>query len=1058
MLAEELVFDNDVPFEVQTDAQSVSTVIPAGEITMNLPIIGQTTLMANADGSLSKMIPTSNKELNLGPLTILPSLFTLKPQGTISYVAQAVFLGKKAHVGLLDLSPAKRDVQGHYSVTSMRLGIALDEPLLLNLKGTQTAALQSFFVLLQEGKSPQYATRIDFFGVPTVVQLSFPQDQMIGNFIIGNKNLYDLFPELQNNLIGAIDIISANATLTLTKLPIGYGNPIFTLTGTADLTDLKITNDSAIKNVTISSTVSKDQLNVSAVVNNVRVPVVGTIETAQVRVFWDPQQRAWRSELLGHVDVYLKGVGTIPVTLASTIGKDTVEFKGSVDKTFKVAGITVNNASAAFDLVHQSVKIGGTGDILGEPALISLEQFADGDVEIHADLKVKKTLKPFKKTTIPLVKDFALTNPVVKIEPKEEGFDLLLQGEVNVFNIPLIGDIRVIGEGDQETILGEVGLPHNWKISDGYKELKGTIFDQIVIADLKVVFAEDEYKDEVTGVRYVPGVNFVGKLNFEKALEPVAKLMKLPIGTQVRVVFTVPKDPTKTALSISLPATLDFGTPKLQLTNVSLSLKAFGGVGFSGTLKLIPSKKDDPLFFSTGFSVGPLEASGSGSMVGMWQHPFGIPNIAFGNVAVQVKLNYVLLETTAIPISSLGMQAELDLGPTDVKFAGNISLTSANSMLVGTLDALYLRDIVNLASKIFKKRIELKKVPNVAIKDVEIYVVPVATSIGSFFYDEGFNMKGLMEFENFKIYARILIPLDETSGVVGEGYATKIKYGPLLITGAGSDNVYGTEDDGPAMSLKITEAEQKFMLTGLIELQDVFKVDGEALITLDALRFKVLAKINGLYDLIMEGEGSIYSTDLAVKIDLVGSAQDFLKKYVVDKLPQSAAQSNKSLEDAKGKVQKLQREIDSTNKTLKKKKDTLDSEAKKAKKSILKAIMGSPKLAQLASEISGLEIKNSSLKVSMKSAQATLTALQQVVTGSSVAVAGTVDALSKIVDVRRIYFEGSVHEIAKGHLPDMKFEGMLFGKKIQFTIKDFDLTDIEHSLAKMGDQIIAAFV
>ena len=65
------------------------------------------------------------------------------------------------------------------------------------------------------------------------------------------------------------------------------------------------------------------------------------------------------------------------------------------------------------------------------------------------------------------------------------------------------------------------------------------------------------------------------------------------------------------------------------------------------------------------------------------------------------------------------------------------------------LQMMMRRDIVNVGSKIIGKKLELKKVPNIAIKDVEVYVVPVATSIGSFFYDEGLNFKGTVKFPTF---------------------------------------------------------------------------------------------------------------------------------------------------------------------------------------------------------------------------------------------------------------------------------------------------------------------
>ncbi len=1055
---EELTFEDEVAFEVQSATGALAVPLESGEVTIDLPIFGSTKLEIGSDGSLSKTIPSTNKQLNVGPLIIQPSVLTLKPQGQISYIAPATFMGKRARVGLLELAPGKRVADKEYAVSSVRLGISLLEPLTLSLKGARAIELHTFYVLFEDSKSPLFSTRVDFFGTPTVVALTFPPDKMVGTFTIGNKNLYELFPELQNNLIGSVDIISAIATLTLTKSNQGYGDPVFELHGTADLTDLKATNDKAVKNVSLSSLVSKNQLSISSEVKKVSIPVVGTVDSALVSVAWDPIKKQWKSELAGHVDVKLKGVGTLPVTLASIIGSTGIEFKGSVDKSFKVAGVTVKSAEAAFNLVTNTIRIAGVGDILGEPAHIALVQFADGDVEVDANFVVKKTLKPFKKTNIPVVKDFALKNPVVKIEPQETGFDLLIQGEVNMFNIPLIGDIRVVSEDEQETLLGEVGLPHNWKISDGYPELKSTVFNDIVIKDLKVILAEDEFKDTITGVRYIPGVNFVGRLSIEGVLEPIAHIIQLPIGSELAVVFTVPeKNPLDTQLSIALPATIQLGSPNLVLTQVKMNIKALGGIGFSGTLKLKPSKKDDPLFFTAAFMAGPLDAKGSGSMAGMWQRPFGIPNIAFGDVAMQMQINYALFATTGLP-AGVGLQGALDLGSTDVKLAANISITNPeNTVFVGELNKLQLKDIVALVGKIFKKKISMNKLPNFAIRDVEVYMVPVATTIGTFFYDEGFTFKGHVEFNKFSMGGRFMIPLDDFSGLIGEGYATKINYGPLLITGAGLDNIYNTEDDGPAFSLKITETEQKFFLTGLIELEDVFKVNGEVLITLDALSFKVLAKIKDLYDLTMEGEGSIYSADLGVKINLIGSTQDFLKKYVVKKLPQAAAKGNRALDDAKDKVNKLQKEIDSTAKTLKSKKDSLQAEAKKAKKSVLKAITSSPKLAKLASEISGIEIKLASLKASMKSAKGVLTGLQQISMGSSIVVASTVEQLSKIVDIKKLYFEGSVHKIVKGKLPELNVKGMIFGKDFSFKIKDFDLDDIQHSLEKVGDQIVDLF-
>ncbi len=207
-------------------------------------------------------------------------------------------------------------------------------------------------------------------------------------------------------------------------------------------------------------------------------------------------------------------------------------------------------------------------------------------------------------------------------------------------------------------------------------------------------------------------------------------------------------------------------------------------------------------------------------------------------------------------------------------------------------DQLCLEEIVDFVSTVTgalgkKITIPTDQLPQICIKNAEFTIAPRAVRIGDLEYEKGFKISGdvtifppkqLAKIDNKLLFAgRGVFELRDT-GLVAEGYLNEQHIGLLKISGAGPDKNYNTPDDGPYFVLSATPEKQEFVLSGLVELGDLYKKQTDIKLTKTEALFNFEDKIKNLLDSKVFGRASLLDLDVQLEIDVTASFNEYFKE------------------------------------------------------------------------------------------------------------------------------------------------------------------------------------
>jgi len=115
----------------------------------------------------------------------------------------------------------------------------------------------------------------------------------------------------------------------------------------------------------------------------------------------------------------------------------------------------------------------------------------------------------------------------------------------------------------------------------------------------------------------------------------------------------------------------------------------------------------------------------------------------------------------------------------------------------------------------------LAGLPDIGFKNLKFnlnFAVPdYFAKLAKDFEENGIIYKGTMNIPALKLYGKAFVSIGR-NGLIGQASMKKWKFGPLLITGSGEDKIFGTEDDGPYLSLVITPSKQELTISGSANL------------------------------------------------------------------------------------------------------------------------------------------------------------------------------------------------------------------------------------------------
>ncbi|MBD3273650.1 hypothetical protein GF385_04870 [Candidatus Dependentiae bacterium] len=505
-------------------------------------------------------------------------------------------------------------------------------------------------------------------------------------------------------------------------------------------------------------------------------------------------------------------------------------------------------------------------------------------IEFEGELKNGKVIKPFEKfSKLPKkIRNIQVKDPKIGLSANKNFY---LSGKVKTLNFESEAEISL---GKNKQIALKIKPPKNW-----VKEnlLTGKVFDQLSFPDTYIVISSYQYRNEVLNITINKGFNVISGV---KILENSRLDILFNINKKLLLSGSFGTNLSDMSLSIAVPIDVQLNK-NISLQNISLIISGAGDLGAKFQINL----KKPNLLLTGSFIMDPVVASVGvqGSMEGKWNNPLGVKGISISNTASEFAISL----TPPVPVpTNVGITGALEIGSVKAMAAVKLDVTGQGG-IIAKINSISLDDLLSIPQKL-TPQIDWNKlrksIPPIVIYDVDYKAAPVPFKVGEIFFEAGINLKGRINILN-KFKALVDCKVGE-NGIIGKGTATEIKIGKIFIlTGAGFDEIYGTEDDGPTVNLELTPKNQKLMVSGQGKLLGV-EGKTEAYIGKKGINFLTMYDVLGS-GILLEGKSQGSLKDLnSLDFKIHGAFKNDLVEYMANRIEEKLGSVAKSITEFYG--------------------------------------------------------------------------------------------------------------------------------------------------------------
>ncbi len=1042
------------------DVQLVETISPKApeeaaqaSITMSIPIIGEIALKPSKDAqgetTWHATFADSNKKIDLGPLVINEGEISLSGKKKVGLSAKATAFGKYAarlSLAAMDFGSPIASKEGKKAITipinsaHLRLEF-INKPQIPLLFG-RAIELDHAEIILKKDKPLEMLAHITMFGKPTTLMFNVGKEAVSINFAIPVITFADVIKPLEGTPFANISLkdgtftikggLGKNSLPTLNESSIEFS-------GIADFSSVGISGLGTLGNVHISASGNKKEgLQLVAGLKDFTLPVVGNIASAQLQLAVPLKKKTKPSlTITGEGSLDLPEIGAIPYTLNAGYTDKGFAIQGQVKQDVSYLGVQIKNATISLKPETKQLTLTGNAGVEGLDLLATLligqdpKEPTKKTINFSANVE-EKTIKPFEKTGIPGLKDVTIENAKAGLQGAKgatTSANFFVTGTMKILESTIEGSAYFIKSTEGTGIIVKAAIPDTWRVTDAIPQLKGTFFDELAIKQGSLFACSlSSYVDPETNIKIKRGITLSATVPLKGALGPVGTLIggALP---DARIYGTLDPNPANIILGAELGTGIPLGTKMVQTGPLALEITGRPSIALLGSIIVTPSDKDEPLDFVGRLQVEPIEASASSSMVGMWKNPFGIKGFSFGNIGMQLGINYAQFAATRLP-SKLGLIGSMSVAGKELTLGAQVDTSFKDMALLGKLNELSIYDIVSVFAAPMGANIPKDTLANLNIKDVEVKFAPHDVSIGEIVIPQGLTIKG--ELNILQKQAVLNFNVD-SGGVTALGYMSPIEYQALKIT---ASNPKDSPTGGPILKIALNTSEQAILISGLIQIAELFKLNNRLSIAKDGISFEFETKIVDKFNVLAKGQssGSISNPEFAVLFDFKQDFTEFLLKQIneilgkaevglstevtnaiskLNEINKAIAQSDKDLNSAKNAVKNASNKLNEIDKALSKAQSGIDS-AKRKVDSLQKDIdstnrdidkakssfFDSYKLVALGPKLAGL-------KTAKFAADQALNLAKKAVTGT---MTSTKQAAKKALAVAQL----SVDKIAKG--------------------------------------------
>ncbi len=453
-----------------------------------------------------------------------------------------------------------------------------------------------------------------------------------------------------------------------------------------------------------------------------------------------------------------------------------------------------------------------------------------------------------------------VTTAGLKSEPAAAG--VAVKGKVDLFGVP-VNTMLYFGLDSPEGVAPDVSLlvviPNVLKIGQLVPQL--TFLDSFTPPFVVLALSTSSYEFKQVGVRLEPGANILLMLEAKGGLEKITDLLGERMNV-VEVYGVINPEINGTSLTGILPGRLKLGPfettgLKLKLAIVPQSVTMPGvfvphfsiETGFQVTWPLIFK---EPQLVQGAILVAPDKLQISAWTKGKMDLP-SLPgaHVELHEVGLTGEAQWAQLVGTGgtIPISGAGFRGKIALNPAlkeqskELEAAVKVAYTTVGGIGDFVLQAsmsgyLSLEEVIDFGALQIKEatagQINLKpqyagKIPDLAINNPHLYVVPKSVELAGKSYEPGVKFGGDFKFLDALGTVNFSISLNE--GIRGLGFVTNTQIGALKITGS------RPEEKGARVDFRIGLDEQQklvayFYLSGKIVLDILGGISSDTVIAI----------------------------------------------------------------------------------------------------------------------------------------------------------------------------------------------------------------------------------
>ncbi|HSW73546.1 MAG TPA: hypothetical protein VLG71_00155, partial [Candidatus Limnocylindria bacterium] len=944
-------------------------------IPLEVPIIGAILLIPFKDEhgkeGFKAKFADENKKLNLGPLTI--------DDGTISIIdnklgisGRFTFLGKQATFGLENAEFGERN-----SLRKITLATRfVDKPTVEIIPG-EPITLDQLNIVLEKGKPVVVESKTNVAGQAIVPGLVLSKQAADTFTRMEQTPLKKIIPAVKGTPLDTGVITHAKVYVKNIWVPVGQPKEReFYLKGVLDLKprpgnesgvefapppaekkkvenaeqrilgtakteaeEKKLKEKEKWKNlaegITIEAQKTGKGTTASIYAKELPLTHVGTLKKAVISI--DTTEPKITMEVSGDLELNVADVGSLTIKVKSAIEQEGIKFAGTIESDISYAGFSLKGFTASYDTGKRAIMLEGKVNIQGLDLQAKIEVVPDKknpskkafNFTAHG---VTHEFKPFASSGIPGLDTFSITDFDAGIELQRK------DGKVTAA-LSLDGDFHFLGQSlksvvkfvqNEQLIHGvyvNAPLTHDKTLGDMIPALHNPIFDGIEFKEASFMASNIDFKDQATGAEIKKGLTFRARVPLEGTLRPAGRLLG-----KTGQIFSLygkitPQSPRMSEFGILLSEGHPDSGAKFSMGNMEVILS--GAPLFGVASKLFFRNGEDLYELAGKFmfkeSTVNLEASLTGEIRNII-----VSGWSLKDPAVMLGMTY---GSPGIP-TEIGGSAELMIGSFDLAISFVVDALLRNIAFKGRAhNDLGILEGVGILAKPLHLNIPLDNVPDITIHDIGAQFATKDSKIGNVIIPQGFGANGKINLLGATAELDIRA---NTEGIKAYGGIDPINLGGVL-------KVYGRgEKKKPEVDIELTPGRQKFLITGVLEIADIFSTETFITINKHGFEFKFEENIGGtrcmwngkplLYSLIA-GEGELASFDAAINIQFKQYLIAWLKDNVEAGVHTAKEAVEKGINVAKDQIDKIDSVIKESDEKIKDARDKVAS-AKNALKKI----------------------------------------------------------------------------------------------------------------------------